>query len=155
MLVRDDARRATWLPAVLSVVAAVAVAIAAFVYLAPHDAVSVADIGAAELPSEEQNVTTSVFIPLAEWNTALRVVQVTAIVTARVDPNGECAVVAQRGDERVEVSVDAVPDASTMTCANVVVDSASLSPGEWSVTASYSSGDFSADSQPVKVTVPQ
>jgi hypothetical protein len=105
-----------------------------------------------ELPSTEEGVTTSVFIPFAEWDEASGELRVAAIVTARVDPEGTCSLLASNGSDRLTVEAEAIPDASTMACGTMVV-SDGLHPGLWSVTAAYRSGGFEAVSEAVDVEV--
>ena len=147
-----SARLSARLPVGLCIAAALIVAAGAYFLLAPRSAATaISD----DLYSEEQNVLASVFVPFARWNEALGAVQLTVIVTTRVDAEGVCTIVASRGSRSAIVSVDAIADASTMTCANVVLDPEQMDPGDWSIVVSYQSGDFTAVSDPVVVVVPQ
>ena len=130
------------------VLLAATAAVVAFFLLPPTPSAADAELAY----SGEQNVESSVFLPLAGWNAGTGRIEVAAIVTARTDSTGVCTLVAHSGSSELRVDQDAAPEASTMSCGMMVL-STGVTPGSWDVEVVYRSGEFTARSASERVEV--
>ncbi|CAN5211596.1 hypothetical protein BH11ACT4_BH11ACT4_02000 [soil metagenome] len=108
---------------------------------------------AGELYSGESGVKASVFIPAARWNSQSEAIELSAIVTVRVDSGASCTLTATKGTLVRTVKVEAMADASTMTCANMSVPVAGAERGAWNIVVRYEAPEFAAESKPMIVEV--
>lgn len=108
---------------------------------------------AGESYSGETGVKASVFIPSARWNSKTDAIELSAIVTARIDSGASCTLTASKGSIVRTVDVKAIADASTMTCANMSVPVAADEGGTWNIVVTYTTPDFTAESEPMIVEV--
>jgi hypothetical protein len=107
---------------------------------------------AGESYSGESGVKASVFVPSARWNPQTDAIELSAIVTARIDTGATCTLTASQGSTVEKTQVDALADASTMTCANMSLP-LNGRKGVWNIVVTYKAPQFSAESKPMKVEV--
>lgn len=103
--------------------------------------------------SGEADVKASVFIPSASWNRTTEAIELSAIVTARIDAGASCTLTASQGSTVRTTKVKAIADASTMTCANMSVPTPDGGGGDWNIVVTYTAPDFTAESEPMIVEV--
>lgn len=103
--------------------------------------------------SGETGVKASVFIPSARWNSKTDAIELSAIITARIDTGASCTLTASKGSLVRTADVKAVADASTMTCANMSVPVAADESGTWNIVVTYTTAEFTAESEPMIVEV--
>lgn len=116
----------------------------------PSDPVT--DQPAPSQPSGSEG-TVDVVITYAGWEAQSGAVEVGAYVAA-LDEAGTCTLVLTNSGTSQTQTIDALTDASTMSCGGFAISGSNLSPGTWNAVVSYSSEQFSGSSEPVKVVVP-
>ena len=94
----------------------------------------------------------SVLISTSEWD-------VSAGVTVRgyantVDVDATCTLDLTKADVTRSVSVEALEGPTTMSCGELTIGVAELTPGDWTAVLSYESTTAWGTSDPVVVTVP-
>lgn len=105
-----------------------------------------------EAHSGEEGVVSSIFLPSAGWNPATEALEVSAIVTARVEEGGICRLEAVRDSLTLSVETEAKADASTTTCGTMAL-AEGIVPGTWQVTVTYRKDSFEVRSEAVGVEV--
>jgi hypothetical protein len=82
-------------------------------------------------------------------------IAVSSVVLGRVEDGGTCTLTATFGDDEAEVSGDALADASSTTCGELVVPDTDVDTGTWTVRVTYTSPDGSTGtSEDEEVEVP-
>lgn len=97
--------------------------------------------------------TVQVVVTYASWEPQSAAVEVGAYVAA-VDAPGTCTLTLTQAGRTQTQTIDALSDASTMSCGGFLISGSDLSPGAWDAVVSYTSTQLSGSSEPVKVVVP-
>lgn len=113
------------------------------------------------VPSDPDDIATdtavatamAVTITSAAWVPAQGVV-VSSVVLGRIEDGGSCTLTASSGDVRASVDGEAISDAASTTCGELVVPADEVDSGTWSVELVYTSPDGSASSATDEVEVP-
>jgi hypothetical protein len=87
------------------------------------------------------------------WNADAHEVQVGGFVGGVVEQGGVCTLTLTKGADTVTGRTEALPDASTTSCGEVVVPGAEVSAGTWQAVLSYSSDGHSGTSESVDLEV--
>lgn len=95
-----------------------------------------------------------VFVTFAGVEPSVDGVEVSGFVASVVEADGTCSLLLTGEAESVQVSREAVPNASTTSCGALVVPLTQLSSGTWSAVLSYSSSTSNGSSDPVSIEVP-
>lgn len=80
----------------------------------------------------------AVFITSAKQNSSNLAVEVRGYANTFAD-KGKCILTLTKGSSRVETSVTAVQNVSTMSCPKLSIDRSKLSPGSWEAKLTYTS----------------
>lgn len=104
-----------------------------------------------ETPGSGDSV--AVVITYASWEPESAAVEVGAYVAA-VDASGTCTLTLTQAGRAQTQTIDALADASTMSCGGFLIAGSDLSAGTWDAVVSYTSTQLSGSSEPVKVVVP-
>lgn len=95
----------------------------------------------------------SVVLTYADWDGDAGI-SAAGYVADTVEQGGTCTLTLSRGGNSVEVSTEAVADASSTACGALTVPAAQLSAGTWTSVLKYSSTTSAGTSQSMQVKVP-
>lgn len=97
--------------------------------------------------------TATVTVTFSGWDAAAGAAVVGGYVDA-LESAGTCAVSMTRGSSVVTRSASATPDATTMSCGELSVPRAALTPGTWQAVLSYTSTTRAGSAPAVTIEVP-
>ncbi len=94
-----------------------------------------------------------VTISYAGWDPGSRQVRVNAFVSL-VESGGTCTLTVANGTDQRIATGTASADASTTVCAQLTISSATMTPGTWTATVTYTSPAYRGQSAPTNVVIP-
>jgi hypothetical protein len=97
--------------------------------------------------------TAVVTVATSGWDAAGAQVRVSAYVDG-IEATGTCVLTLRQGDRTATTQVDAVPNASTMSCGTMTVPGSQLGKGTWQAVVKYTSTSRSGSAADVTITIP-